>query len=90
VRVGVLSVGGAKLRLLDFFVFVRARLIGVRHWFVPLSGFSRLDAELDEGTPWAAPAGERRIIAGEDGLGIYLVYVKGASGLSEGKFSFRT
>jgi hypothetical protein len=62
VSFGVLGVGGAELRLLDFFVFVRARLIGVRHWFVPLSGFPRLDAESDEGTPWAVPSDERRSI----------------------------
>jgi hypothetical protein len=36
VSLGVLGVGGTEFRLLDFFVFVRARLIGVRHWFVPL------------------------------------------------------
>jgi hypothetical protein len=48
-RFGVLGVGCTEFRLLDFFVFVRARLIGVRHWFVPLSGFLLLDAGLGVG-----------------------------------------
>ena len=43
---GVLGVRGAQLRLLDFFVFVRFGVVGVRHWFVPLSGSLSLDASL--------------------------------------------
>jgi hypothetical protein len=43
---GVFGVRGAEFRLLDFFVFVRLGVVGVRHWFVPLSGFLVLDAGL--------------------------------------------
>jgi hypothetical protein len=60
-RFSVLGVRGAELRLLDFIVFVRLGVVGVRHRFVPLSGFPRLDAESDQGTPWAVRSGERRI-----------------------------
>jgi hypothetical protein len=40
----VLGVSGADFGLLDLFVLVRAGLIGVRHWFVPLSSSAGLDA----------------------------------------------
>jgi hypothetical protein len=46
-RFRVLGVGSAEFGLLDLFVLVRAGLIGVRHWFVPLSSSAGLDA----GTP---------------------------------------
>jgi hypothetical protein len=41
---GVLGVGGAEFGLLDFLVLVRLGVVGVRHRFVPLSGFQGLDA----------------------------------------------
>jgi hypothetical protein len=46
---GVLGVRGAELRLFDFFVFVGLGVVGVRHWFVPLSGCMELDAGSDRG-----------------------------------------
>jgi hypothetical protein len=45
----VLGVRGAEFGLLYFFVLVRAGLIGVRHGFVPLSAFLKLDAGMRRG-----------------------------------------
>jgi hypothetical protein len=80
---GVLGVGSAEFGLLDFFVLVRARLIGVRHGFVPLSAFLRVRCRNAEGLRIVP----HRLVRGQGATPMVLVWcgqgIVGFQGLEE-------